>query len=198
MKQKDGLSAKERNTFLKMQEEFHKQDSVFNKRANIDFFIYLLTVVLIALSIRLFVFEPARVEGPSMEPTLWTNERLFVEKVSLWAAPPRRGEIIICFYPDEKDTCVKRVIGLPGETVEVKRGAIYINGEALDESAYWNDYIYNEMEPRTVPENSVFVVGDNRNVSKDSRAPSVGTIPRERIVGRAHFVMWPFRAWRDL
>ncbi|MDO5112188.1 MAG: signal peptidase I [Clostridia bacterium] len=198
MKQKDNLSAKERNEFLKRQEEFHKKDKAFNKRANLDFFLYLLTVVLIALSIRLFIFEPYRVEGDSMVPTLLNSERLFVEKVSYWFDHPERGQVIICFYPDEKDTCVKRVIGLPGETVEVRWGVLYINGVPLDESAYWDDFIYNDMAPYTVPENSIFVVGDNRNVSKDSRAPSVGAIPYERVVGQAHFVMWPFRAWRDI
>ena len=198
MKRTDGLSAKERNEFLKMQEAFHKKDDAFTKRANLDFFLYLVAVVLIALSIRLFIFEPVRVEGPSMEPTLWTNERLFVEKTGYWFARPQRGQVVICFYPDEKDTCVKRVIGLPGETVEVRWGVLYINGAPLDESAYWNDFIYNDMAPYTVPADSIFVVGDNRNVSKDSRAPSVGAIPYERVVGRAHFVMWPFNAWRSV
>lgn len=197
-KQAPKLSARERNSFYKEEDALHKTDKAYTKRANLDFYLYLAAVMIVALSIRLFIFEPVRVSGPSMMPTLLDRERMFVEKVSLWAAPPQRGEIIICWYPNEKDTCVKRVIGLPGETVEVRWGSVYINGEALDESAYWNDFIFSDMAAYTVPENCVFVMGDNRNVSKDSRAPSVGAIPLERIVGRARSVIWPLDRYRTL
>lgn len=195
---KNGLSSREMDELYKTEVELHKGDEAFKKRENIDFYIYLAIVLIAALSIRLFVFEPVRVEGPSMEPTLWTNERLFVEKLSYCFESPERGQVLICRYPDERENCVKRVIALPGETVKVSWGKVYVNGEPLDESAYWNDIVYSDMPELTVPENSVFVMGDNRNVSKDSRAASVGPIPYSRIVGRAHFVMWPFSNWRDI
>lgn len=197
-KQAPKLSARERNILYKEEDALHKADKAYTKRANLDFYLYLVAVMIVALSIRLFIFEPVRVDGPSMMPTLLDGERMFVEKVSLWAEPPARGNIIICWYPNEKDTCVKRVIGLPGETVEVRWGSVYINGEALDESPYWNDFIFSDMAAYTVPEDCVFVMGDNRNVSKDSRAPDVGPIPFARIVGHARSVIWPLSNTRGL
>ena len=123
---------------------------------------------------------------------------MFVEKLSYLFGDPQRGEILICRYPDEKENCVKRVIALPGERVRISWGTIYINDVPLEESAYWNDVIFGDMEEITVPQRSVFVMGDNRNVSKDSRAPGVGPIPYSRVVGRAHFVMWPLRNYRKI
>ena len=99
---------------------------------------------------------------------------------------------MICFYPGYTESCVKRVIGLPGETVSVVDGAIYINGKQLDESAYWSGEIIGDMEPVTVGQREVFVVGDNRNGSKDSRNPSVGCIPYAKVVGRVVAVVYPF------
>ncbi len=198
MNEKKKLTAAEKNELYRAQEAFHANDAAFKKYDNIDFFLYLAVVLVIALSIRLFIFEPVRVEGPSMEPTLFTNERMFVEKVSYWFDEPERAQIIICRYPDEKENCVKRVIALPGERVRISWGVIFVNDVAIDESAYWNDFIFGDMEEITVPERHVFVMGDNRNVSKDSRAPSVGAIPYGRIVGRAHFVMWPIKNYRKI
>jgi len=180
------------------QAEFHKDDPAWKRRENADFLIYLLVVLIAALSIRLFLFEPVRVDGISMETSLYTNERLFVEKVSYWVREPERYEVVICRYPDERANCVKRVIGLSGERVKVENGAIYINGAPLDESAYWEGYIFGDMPEITVPEKSVFVVGDNRNASKDSRTPLVGPVPYARVVGKAHFVMWPLSNWRPV
>lgn len=171
--------------------EAHKQEPAFKRASRIDLAVSLLITLLIAMSIRLFIFEPVRVEGPSMLPTLFTNERMIVEKLSYGFTAPKRGEIIICRYPGYTESCVKRVVGLPGETLEVRNGRVYINGEKLDESAYWNDLIWSDMSPVTIPQNSVFVIGDNRNQSLDSRSASVGPIPYSRIIGRVRGVMWP-------
>ncbi len=196
---KPSLSRRERTRFLEAAEQLHKNDEGYKKAENISFFIYVMLVVVFALSLRLFIFEPIRVDGSSMINTLLDGEQMFVEKVNYWFNPPKRGEIVIVFYPDHTVSCVKRVIGLPGETVAVKDGAVYVNGEALDESAYWNDYIYGDMAPFTVPEKSIFVMGDNRNDSLDSRdLLGVGPIPYYRIVGRAIAVVWPFSAYRVL
>ena len=159
---------------------------------NMEFILYILFVVLAALAIRSFIAEPIRVDGDSMVPTLVHNEDMFVEKMSYWVNDPQRGDLIICFYPGYTKSCVKRVIGLPGETVEVREGAIYIDGKPLDESAYWDGEIIGDAAPITVGARQVFVVGDNRNGSKDSRNPSVGCIPYAKVVGRVVAVVYPF------
>ncbi len=163
---------------------------------NVEFFIYILIVVLTALSIRSFLAEPIRVDGDSMIPTLINNEDMLVEKVSYWFHDPARGDMVICFYPGYTESCVKRVIGLPGETVSISEGKIYINGTALDESDYWTGEIIGNMDPVTVGAREVFVVGDNRNGSKDSRNPYVGCIPYSKVVGRVIAVVWPFSTFR--
>lgn len=157
----------------------------------LDFLISLAFLAVIALGIRAFLLEPVRVDGDSMAPTLLNGERMFVEKVSHWFGCPERGDIIICYYPGYTETCVKRVIATAGETVAVRDGKVYIDGAALDESAYWSGEMLGDFGPITVPEGEVFVMGDNRNASKDSRNPSVGTIPFLEIVGRVRAVILP-------
>ena len=159
---------------------------------NVEFLLYIVFVVLIALTIRSFIAEPIRVDGDSMVPTLVHNEDMLVEKMTYWFNDPLRGDIVICFYPGYTESCVKRVIGLPGETVAVQDGMITINGTPLDESAYWKDEIVGDMDPVTVGTREIFVVGDNRNGSKDSRNPSVGCIPYAKIVGHVVAVVYPF------
>lgn len=159
---------------------------------NVEFLLYIALVVLVALTIRTFIAEPIRVDGDSMIPTLVNNEDMLVEKVTYWFNDPQRGDIVICFYPGYTESCVKRVIGLPGDTVEVREGVFYINGKALDESAYWKDSIIGDVAPVTVGARQVFVVGDNRNGSRDSRNPSVGCIPYAKVVGRVVAVVYPF------
>jgi len=163
---------------------------------NVDFLFYIVVVVLAALTIRAFIAEPIRVDGDSMVPTLITDEDMLVEKVSFWVHEPERGEIVICYYPGYTDSCVKRVIGLPGETVSISEGQIYIDGVALDESEYWQGEILGDMDSVSVGAREVFVVGDNRNGSKDSRNPSVGCIPYGKIEGRVIGVIWPFSRFR--
>ena len=159
---------------------------------NVSFLLYIALVVLIALTIRSFIAEPIRVDGDSMIPTLVHNEDMLVEKMSYWFSDPLRGDIIICYYPGYTESCVKRVIGLPGETVEVRGGKIFINGSELNESAYWNGQIVGDMDPVVIGARQVFVVGDNRNGSKDSRNASVGAIPYAKVVGRVVAVVYPF------
>ena len=117
---------------------------------NIDFLLYILAVVMLALGVRTFLMEPIRVEGDSMVPTLHEGEHMFVEKVGYWFDEPQRGDIIICFYPGYRESCVKRVIGLPGETVQVANGKVLIDGAAIDETPYWNDLLFGDTEPVTV------------------------------------------------
>lgn len=163
---------------------------------NADFLVYLIVVITVALAIRTFLFEPVRVSGHSMIPTLQDKDTMFVEKISYMLHEPERGDIIICYYPGYEESCVKRVIGLPGEKVTILSGKVYIEGKELDESEYWQDDILSWDQMFVVEEDSVFVMGDNRNGSKDSRNSSVGSIPYSKILGKVRSVLWPISSIR--
>ena len=135
--------------------------------------------------------EPVQCIGISMYPTLVGGEGMFTEKLTYTVSAPQRDDIIICRYPYHTEKCVKRVIAVPGDRISISDGAIYLNGERLDESAYWSGYIEDsEMPEVTVPERNLFVVGDNRNHSGDSR--HVGFIPYWQVKGKVRAVMTPF------
>ena len=185
------LSKKELGKFRDAREELHKKDEPYRRAANSDFIIYLLTLMAVAIFIRTFIFEPVQCIGISMYPTLVGGEGMFTEKLTYTVSAPQRDDIIICRYPYHTEKCVKRVIAVPGDRISISDGAIYLNGEKLDESAYWDGYIENsEMPEVTVPERNLFVVGDNRNNSGDSR--HVGFIPYWQVKGKVRAVMTPF------
>ena len=164
----------------------------------VDTVAFLFLALMVVLAIRLFIVEPIRVEGNSMYPTLLNREHMMVEKVSYLAHAPNRGDIVICFYPGYKKSCVKRVIGLPGDRVCIFGGKVFINGEPLDETSYWTDEIFGDYPEQIVPENSFFLMGDNRNASKDSRNPTVGFIPKNKIVGHVFHIIWPLKSFRSI
>lgn len=146
--------------------------------------------LLIALLINVFVGQATRVDGQSMEPSLHTDQRLVVEKVSYRFHGPRRFDIVVLKLPDHgEELLIKRVVGLPGETVEIKEGHVYINDEPLDEPFTLEETRSRRHEKITVPPLHVFVLGDNRNRSNDSR--SFGPVPIDDIVGRAWLSYWP-------
>ncbi len=148
-----------------------------------------LVAAVIALSVRMFVFEITRVDGPSMLPTLHTDEQILVNKLAYTlGSGPARMDIVICNFPGSSAHFVKRVIGLPGETVAVSNGRVYINGEPL-QNDHNTEPMFDSMDPVQVPAGHVFVMGDNRNDSMDSR--QVGAIPITDIIGRATAVVWP-------
>lgn len=185
------LSKKELGKFRDAREELHKKDEPYRRAANSDFIIYLLTLMAVAICIRTFIFEPVQCIGISMYPTLVGGEGMFTEKLTYTVSAPQRDDIIICRYPYHTEKCVKRVIAVPGDRISIYDGAIYLNGQKLDESAYWSGYIEDsEMPEVTVPERSLFVVGDNRNHSGDSR--HVGFIPYCQVKGKVRAVMTPF------
>lgn len=185
------LSKKELGKFRDAREELHKKDEPYRKAANSDFIIYLLTLMAVAIFIRTFIFEPVQCIGISMYPTLVGGEGMFTEKLTYTVSAPQRDDIIICRYPYHTEKCVKRVIAVPGDRISISDGAIYLNGEKLDESAYWDGYIENSDMPEvTVPDKCLFVVGDNRNYSGDSR--HVGFIPYCQVKGKVRAVMTPF------
>ena len=145
----------------------------------------------LALFIMAFVARAFTVDGPSMLPTLSSGERLLVDKLTYRLRDPVRGEIIVFKPPfDSSQYLVKRVIGEPGDIVEIRNGRIFVNGVALDEP-YVRSYAFGRNAVYHVPEGHYFVLGDNRNNSQDSRSPSVGFIPRRAVVGRALVRYWP-------
>jgi len=156
----------------------------------------LVGAVAVALFLRVFVFEIINVLGDSMNSTLFSGEKLFVEKLTRRFGTIERGEIVIVHYPGHKDVYVKRVVGVAGDRIAVHDGALYRNGERIVEPYINTDYILSDFEEVSVAEGTVFVMGDNRNDSLDSR--SVGAIPLEQLVGHALFVVAPVSSIRGL
>jgi signal peptidase I len=151
-----------------------------------------LPAIVIAVLINLFLAQATRVYGHSMEPNLHTDQRLVVEKVSYRLHGPRRGDVVVLNIPNRgPELLIKRVIALPGETVEIREGGVYINGRQLDEP-YLSGETRGSYGPLVVSPGHVFVMGDNRGASNDSRA--FGPVPMEQIVGRAWVSYWPFEA----
>ena len=155
----------------------------------------LILAVVIAAILKFFIVDSCRILSESMASTLNTGDRIIVFKLSYLFEEPERGDIIIFEPPAEMDEgadFIKRIIGLPGETVEVRSGeGVYINGEFLEES-YINEIPSYDFGPVTVPENSYIVFGDNRNRSADSHYWSYPFISFEDIDGKALFQYFPF------
>ncbi len=150
----------------------------------------ILPAILIALLLNVFVGQATRVQGQSMEPNLHTDQRLVVEKMSYRFHGPRRGDIVVIRVPSQgEDLLIKRVVGLPGETVEIHDGQVYIDGQLLDEPYTNGSTRQGRIGRVIVPALQVFVMGDNRDHSNDSR--SFGPVPIENIVGRAWLSYWP-------
>jgi signal peptidase I len=133
-----------------------------------------------------------RIEGDSMEPNLHNGEYVLIDKISYLLHPPERGDVVVFTPPNNERDYIKRVIGLPGDTVEIKGGQVYVNGVILDEPYLTSPTNGSDREFQ-VEEGHYFVLGDNRNNSSDSR--SIGTITPQRIVGRAWLVYWPPSDW---
>ncbi len=163
-------------------------------REILSFLLYVAVVVGVTFLIIHFVGQRTYVSGSSMENTLSDGDNLIVDKITYRFSDPKRYDIIVFPYQYEENTYfIKRIIGLPGETVQIVDGTIYINGEALQES-YGREVMKNSgmaADPITLGEDEYFVLGDNRNDSTDSRDPSVGKISRDRIIGRAWVRIWP-------
>ena len=148
-----------------------------------------LPAIVIAVLINLFLAQATRVYGSSMEPNLHTDQRLVVEKVSYHLHTPHRGDVVVIRMPERgPELLIKRVIALSGETIEVRGGEVYIDGEALEEP-YLTRTTTGSYGPTTVPEGYVFVMGDNRGASNDSRI--FGPVLLDRVVGRAWVSYWP-------
>lgn len=177
-------------------------ENMTKKKNEVFEWIKALTIaVVVAAVIRYFFFAPIVVDGFSMMPTLHTQDRMIVNKFSYRFSEPKRFDIVVFHATSDKDY-IKRIIGLPGETVEYKNDTLYINGEAYEEPylyEYKNQLIDGPLTEAfdlesiigqsTVPEGHLFVMGDNRRQSKDSR--HIGTVPIDEVMGETSLVYWP-------
>ncbi len=205
---------------MKKQKEEKKKKTP--AREILEWVLTIAAAVMIALPIRAFGFELVRVDGGSMDSTLANGEIMFVTKydyASTWlcfpwqdaeskekaarittGGNPRRFDVVICRYPGRGETnFVKRIVGLPGDTVEIRDGYLYVNGARYDEPYIKDEFRsgrLNTFGPYTVPEGEYFVMGDHRNNSNDSR--SQGSISRSMIIGHVRTVLFPFSEMRGI
>lgn len=154
----------------------------------------IIIAILLALFIKTFVFSTSIVEGESMAPTLKDGDRIIFNKFVYLIDKPKRGDIVIIKRPLKN--YVKRIIALPGETIEMKNNTLYINNEAYEQS-FISEELKNRtgnIEPIKIPLGSYYVMGDNRPISKDSRN-GLGLIEEESIIGRSEIIIYPFDEW---
>ncbi|HTT32551.1 MAG TPA: signal peptidase I [Methylomirabilota bacterium] len=158
----------------------------------------LLIAIGLALVIIVFLYQPVKVEGTSMAPLLSDQERIFINKFVYRFEPIQRGDVVVFWYPvDPSKSFIKRVVGLPGETVEIRQGVVYVNGKALPEPYVPPQYEDMSDYPATkVPEDKFFVMGDHRISSNDSRV--FGAVASRFIYGRAVFAYWPVEHFGSL
>ncbi|OKP81790.1 signal peptidase I [Paenibacillus helianthi] len=162
--------------------------------------------LILVILIRWLLFKPFIVDGPSMRPNFHTGERVIVNEILYDIRSPQRGEVIVFHVPSEGKDFIKRVIGVAGDTVKVEGDVVTVNGEPVNETyikgamdqAHNNNTLYNntnfpneDITDGTVPKGHVFVMGDNRSDSKDSRM--IGYVPLSDIVGRADLIFWPVK-----
>ncbi|ERN40758.1 signal peptidase I [Rubidibacter lacunae KORDI 51-2] len=153
--------------------------------------------LVLALLIRTFIAEPRFIPSESMLPTLEVGDRLVIEKVSYRFRPPRRGEIVVFTPPpllqqqgyESDQAFIKRVVAIEGDRLRVRNGRVFLDGRPLDESAYIAEPPAYPLGPVVVPPESLFVMGDNRNNSRDSHI--WGFLPADHALGRAVFRFWP-------
>jgi signal peptidase I len=152
----------------------------------------LILSLLLTFIVIVFLYQPVQVEGTSMMPRLENHERIFVNKFVYRLESIQRGDIVVFWYPlDPSKSYIKRVIGLPNETVAIREGRVYVNGRPLLESYIPPGYLdHEDYAPTVVPPDNFFVLGDHRISSNDSRV--WGTVDRKYIYGKAVFVYWPF------
>jgi signal peptidase I len=151
----------------------------------------LLIAIGLALVIIVFLYQPVKVEGTSMAPLLSDQERIFINKFVYRFEPIQRGDVVVFWYPlDHSKSFIKRVVGLPGEAVEIRQGAVYVDGRIVPEPYVPPQYEdLSDFGPVRVPTDSYFVMGDHRISSNDSRV--FGPVASRFIYGRAVFAYWP-------
>lgn len=173
----------------------------------------LLAAILIASLIRAFIFEPIRVDGHSMDNTLADAEIVFCSKIDYLVGSPQRGDVVICRYPgrnnkifdlgaalsfDHYTLFVKRLVALPGDSVAVMDGKLYVNDKLVEDPEKMGSLPYDNYPRTTLGKDQYFVMGDNRGNSHDSRASDVGPISRDAIMGHVRSVLFPFNKIRGV
>jgi signal peptidase I len=157
-------------------------------RELVELFLLSLAVAVLLVT---FIAQPFVVDGTSMEPSLVDGERLIVSKLSYHLGQPARGDVVVFRFPgDRHQRFIKRVVGLPGETVSIRDGKVLVDGRPLAE-AYLADATFGEYGPVRVPRGRLFLLGDNRANSRDSRYPEVGLVAYADLVGKAVAAYWP-------
>lgn len=165
-----------------------------------SFFFEILQTIVFAISIFLFIYllvlQPHKIKGSSMEPNFHDGEYLLTDKLSYRFGLPKKGDVVVFKAPPTyDDEFIKRVIGVPGDTVSVKENHVYVNGQIVNESYIPSNFttyagrFSSEGAVLTVPEDQYFVLGDNREHSLDSR--NIGFIPKDKITGKAWVIYWP-------
>ncbi|MGF7185153.1 signal peptidase I [Desulfitispora alkaliphila] len=149
----------------------------------------ILIAVVLALLIRTFIFQPFYIPSGSMEPTLQVRDRIIVSKFYYRFTEPEIGDVLVFKYPvNESQDFIKRVVGRPGDVVELRDSQLYVNDIMIPES-YIKEPHYGDFGPLEINAGEYFVLGDNRNNSKDSR--DWGIVPEDNLVGKAHIIFWP-------
>jgi signal peptidase I len=145
----------------------------------------------LAIVIMIFLYQPVKVEGTSMNPLLSDQERIFINKFVYRFEPIERGDVVVFWYPlDRSKSFIKRVVGLPGETIEIRSGDVYVNGRELPDQYVPANYLDgSNYGPRRIPQGNYFVMGDHRDSSNDSRV--FGPVAQRYIYGKAVFAYWP-------
>ncbi|MGB9903149.1 MAG: signal peptidase I [Desulfotomaculales bacterium] len=167
------------------------------KKTVVEFVESVIIAVLLAVLIRTFILAPFYIPSGSMRPTLLEGDRIIVSKISYRIGAPQRGDIIVFKDPrDPRRDLVKRLIGLGGETVALKNNHLYINGQMMPENYLPQGTRFADYGPSRVPEGYYLMLGDNRNVSDDSRY--WGPLPEKNIIGKALFIYWPLNRIRLL
>jgi len=158
----------------------------------ISWVLTIVVAVVVAYLITHVIIVNAKVPSGSMENTIMTGDRIVANRMSYWFSEPQRFDIVVFPFPDdEKQLFVKRIIGLPGETVEVINGAVYINGEPIDDSKYLKEPMMGSFGPFVVPDGCYFMMGDNRNDSNDSRFWINKFVSGKKILGKAFLEYYP-------
>lgn len=177
------------------QEDNNRRDRHGILKEVLDWVVFFVILIGLTFLINTYVGQRTYISGPSMQPTLHDGDNLIVDKISYRFTDPKRYDIIVFPYRYQDDTFyIKRIIGLPGETVQIINGYVYINGELREDEVYGAEVMEDAgiaSEPITLGEDEYFVLGDNRNHSSDSRDPNVGVLHRDELIGRAWVRIWP-------
>lgn len=155
-----------------------------------EVFFILVIAYILAFLLKTIIIQPFMIPSSSMEPTFYPGDRVLVARFSYWLGEPKRSDIIVFEAPfDSHKDYIKRVIATEGEAIEVKSGIVYINGKKIDEPYLINMPDLSNFGPITIPEDKLFVMGDNRPSSQDSRI--FGPIDKDTIIGKAILTYWP-------